>query len=690
MFRKLAAIGILTPFLISRAQAARRAGRFREAALLYEEAIRLRPGRARLHIQAGHMRKESGAFATADAHYRAALRAMPDDGDLALQLGHFYKVAGRPVDAEAEYLRASRLDPGATATAAEAELKALRAGDWFVRAGIEIAPAAQLDGLPGDAARLGARATELLDARVVGRLAPDLVPRHPGAMLRTYHEAIEVHRLGSREAGFWGKRRTLRGVEAVRGFCVSAVPIGEVRVIVNGLAIHRSAPKGPYPLRLAREDDPHRKYVFNIWMDFSGFAFGLHNVELQFLRRDGETRSFHEQVVVAEPLAEADHPASDALVSIDPDDDRSIERQVRDRPSMVRPARRDVFPDGVRNILVLRTDQLGDMIASIPAMKRLRVLVPDARIVGLLTAANTDFARSLALFDEIITIDFPDDPVERRRLMPLDAQEALRERLAPYDFDIAMDLAQSNVSRDLLPLSGARFLYGVGGEDWPWLTTEFVFNSHDRWSRMDVVPHSAKILAMIEALGAILRTSAPIIRRPDLSRDMLASYGIAPDRRYIVLHMGARVVFSRWPHYAALARLLLRDTDLTIVMMTEDPLVRATIPEDLLADARLLYLDSRLPFDHFDAFVSYATVLVGNDSGPKHLASLRGTNVVTLFTARINWAEWGQENVGSIVSRKVPCQGCMIFHDLEDCGQGFTCIADIKPREVLDAVMRYV
>ena len=67
-----------------------------------------------------------------------------------------------------------------------------------------------------------------------------------------------------------------------------------------------------------------------------------------------------------------------------------------------------------------------------------------------------------------------------------------------------------------------------------------------------------------------------------------------------------------------------------------------------------------------------------------------GTNVVTLFTARINWQEWGQENVGTIISRKVPCQGCAIFHDSEDCGQDFTCIAGIAPEEVLGAVMRYV
>jgi ADP-heptose:LPS heptosyltransferase len=88
--------------------------------------------------------------------------------------------------------------------------------------------------------------------------------------------------------------------------------------------------------------------------------------------------------------------------------------------------------------------------------------------------------------------------------------------------------------------------------------------------------------------------------------------------------------------------------------------------------------------------LSYATVVVGNDSGPKHLASLRGTNVVSIFGARTNWLEWGQENVGSVISRKLPCAGCMVHHDPEECGRDFICLSDIKPQEVFEAMKVYI
>ena len=246
------------------------------------------------------------------------------------------------------------------------------------------------------------------------------------------------------------------------------------------------------------------------------------------------------------------------------------------------------------------------------------------------------------------------------------------------------------MSRDLLLLSGAKFLYGTGGEDWPWLSSDFLFHTRDRWTRHDMTPHSTKVLALVETLGTLLKTSAPIVRRDDLDREILEPLGIGPDDRFAVLHAGARIGFSRWPFYPQLAQLILAQTDLKVVMMSENPSYRQSLPPELLRNDRFLFFDKRLAFDQFDGFLSFATVMVANDSGPKHLASLRGTNVVTIFSARINWTEWGQENVGVIISRRIPCAGCAILHHADECGKDFACVTDIRLQEVYDAMMVYV
>ncbi|MFD1952430.1 glycosyltransferase family 9 protein [Sphingomonas arantia] len=675
--------------LITRARAAKREQRFAESAVLYQEALRLTPNDRRAQIQCGNMLKDAGRYAEAEAHYLAARQLRDGDAELELQVGHLHKLSGRLPDAQASYIKAMALRPGWSVP--ETELAKLTKAGWLGQSANRPVGAPPLDAQqlaedePDDATLASMRL-----GRDVAGLAPSLAPRSSTEMLSAHANHVQVKRLGHREPSFWGDSTTLRGVEAIHGFVISDTPIDYLQIIMNGLTIHRGPVQGGYDIALEIEPDRRRKYVFNIWMDFATFTNGRYAIELRFFDIAGKTLSHHDRVVVADPLIEADHPRSDAIIEIPRPDPRSVRERVNARESVVRPADRSLLPTPPRNILVQRTDQLGDMVTSIPAMRRLRELFPDAHIVGLLTIANEAFARTLDVFDEIIVVDFPDDPVERRRLMPLDAQEALRARLVPYAFDIALDLAQSDVSRPLLQLAAARFTLGFGGSEWSWLSANFVFNTHDPLTNLDIVPHSAKMLAMVEALGVATRTNATVMRRPELSRAQLAAYGIDPDERYVVLHAGARIGFSRWPHYPALARMILDRTGHKVVLLTEDADTRATLPADLLASGRFVLLDRRLPFDDLDAILSFCDAMVGNDSGPKHLAALRGANVVTLFTNRINSAEWGQELGGKIITRRVPCAGCLIFHDAEECGADFACIRLIKPEEVFGAISEYL
>ena len=649
--------------LIRRADAARDRRDFVAAAALYEEALRLVPRNGAVHVQAGHACKEAGDFTAAERHYAVAATLKPDDADLALQFGHLYKTMGRIAESERAYLRARTLAPDWEQP--RLELDTLARMGW--RSG------------PGEGDRAVQDALQHHDG-----LVPELVPA--AETERAHPERIELRRLGRDERSVWGRIRTLRGIEAVRGFALSAEPIARIRVLLNGMALHEAPVRGPYPIEHEPAASPARKYVFNEWLDLTRFQPGRYRLDIVLVEQGGGTRCRSEEIRIAEPLDMARYPDADAIVTIDPGAPGSVEDRINAAPSIVRPALRTFFKAPPRSILIQRTDQLGDMVLSIPAMKRIRAIFPDARLVGLLTAANADLARTLGLFDEVLVVDFPDDPVQRRRIMPLAEQEQLRARLAPYRFDLAIDLAESAVSRPLLQLSGAPILFGFGEHDFPYLTGGHAGGTRDRANGGEAAGHSTKMLAMAERLGTLARPNGEIIRRPELGRERLVPYGIGVDERYMVLHAGARIAFSRWPHFAALARIILAETAHRVVMFGNGPEEERLLPAALRASDRFLFLARPLPFDDFDAFLSFADAFVGNDSGPKHLASLRGVAVVSVHAARVNWAEWGQEQSGLIVSRRVPCAGCALYYEAEECGKDFACIRNIRPAEVFDAV----
>lgn len=671
--------------VLQQADAVRSRNKYGAAAILYAKYLDDHPNDGPVHVQAGHMYKEDRQLARAEEHYRRALDLMPYDADLAVQLGHFYKLVGKFDESEREYRRALEIDPECEDV--KRELASLLGWGWRSAGDGQVQPRAFAvsDSGPGAGDRQVNRALSFDNV-----LAPELVPLSPDKMLHVHEEALHIRRLGREERSHWGNVRTLRGVEAVRGFLVSVQPIEEISISLNSNIIHRGPAKGPYILKYEIEKHLKKKYVFNIWLNFALFENGRYLLTLQSRDATGGVRRHEEMVVIAEPLSIDMLPECDGIVDAASLERGPVDPQINAFPTIIRPAQRTMLRRDPETILVLRTDQLGDMVVSVPAMRRLRELFPRARIVGLLTNGNADFARTLGLFDEILTVEFVDDPVNRRRVMELSDQEKLRARLAPYKFDLAIDLADAGVSRPLLLLSGAPVLFGFRDHDFRYLTAGYSGNSHDPWNSMEIVGHSAQTLSLVERLAALVTSHSQVVRREDLSPARLARFDLSIDRPYVLLHAGARIEFSRWPHFHELASLLLERTAFDVVMMGLEADAKAATSPDLLGSDRFRIVDGMLPFDDFDALISFATAFVGNDSGPKHLASLRGVNVVGIHLARNNWSEWGQEHSGVVMSRNLPCAGCNIFYDAEECGKDFVCLRNIKPAEVFDAIMSLI
>ncbi|TFF25067.1 tetratricopeptide repeat protein [Jiella endophytica] len=104
-------VGLRLRPMISRADALRDAGRHREAADAYEQALRVAPWHAGLKVQCGNMLKDIGRIDDALKWYEAAIADRPEDAEIHLQKGHALKLAGRRTGALAAYRRVLAIDP---------------------------------------------------------------------------------------------------------------------------------------------------------------------------------------------------------------------------------------------------------------------------------------------------------------------------------------------------------------------------------------------------------------------------------------------------------------------------------------------------------------------------------------------------------------------------------------------------
>ena len=662
--------------LIRLADAARDRKQYLVAAELYDEALRA-GGPAvdiGLLLQCGHMHKEARNLPEAKARYLQALSLAPKDAEVLIELGHFFKVSNRYADAEHYYQEALIARPDWADP--EEELHRLRKSAELRR------DKARLERLD-QVARVARDEPDEID----GRIDPELFPKTRDELYVSHQDAFVFTRNGIHQRTKWGVGQTVRGVDSLRGYVVSATPYLFVEIFLDGERIWKSE-LVVAPQRREKSNPAIKKYVYNAWIDFSNFPFGQHELVYRAVNVRGDVREgidwHRERIIIAEPTPADQFVESDGVIPpLDTNSPLSVVEQINARPSVIHKASTHSFPNKIRNVAVLRPDQLGDMVVSVPALLRLRELLPEARITGLVGPVGEPLARSLGVFDEIIVLDFPDDWHQRQRIMDRKGQEELARQLAPYNFDVAIELPIAGVSHKLLPLTGAPILIGYGGER---RSLSLNLSTEDPKTGNDMMRHSARTSTLVEILGLWLDSRARIVRRKDLSRSLLTPFGLAEDDEYIVLHSGSRIKFTQWPHYAELAANIVDQLGIKVVFFAESEALKSRLPKEALESGQIVYLNETLSFDQFDALLSFCSVFVGNDSGPKHLAALRGAQVVSIHSSRIGWNEWGQEQTGVVISRRVPCAGCSLHYDPEECGQGVACITRITVPEVFREV----
>ncbi len=279
------------------------------------------------------------------------------------------------------------------------------------------------------------------------------------------------------------------------------------------------------------------------------------------------------------------------------------------------------------SVLIIKLGALGDCIQAEGAVRDVRAHHPDDRLLILTGTAHA------ALWDRCPHLDgvIPDP---RRPRWRLDTLWQLKAALDPHSVKRVYDLQNSGRTafyrRVLLPR--AQWSGRAAGARW-----------HAPHGNREGVPIHQRLCGQLAAAGVPTAYCAA----PDLSwlaadADMvLRHHDLAPP--YIVLLPGSstRGAHKRWPHYARLADLLTEAGHrvVTIPGPGEQPLCR-TIP------ARMIGGDPPLTLAELAAVLSRAAFVIGNDSGPSHLAACLGVPGLALFGAHMPAKLTGIERPG--------------------------------------------
>lgn len=272
-------------------------------------------------------------------------------------------------------------------------------------------------------------------------------------------------------------------------------------------------------------------------------------------------------------------------------------------------------PPDAKHILVIKLGALGDFVQATAAFADIRAAHPNAHITLLTTRGMLPMAQNAPWFDDIV-LDTRPKPWQ------LKAMAALIRNLRGHD--LVYDL-QTNQRSTL-------YYFLAGRPAWCGIAPGCTY----RQTRADRnTLHTLERIADQLAQAGVASTHSPNLNhaRADASA-ILARNGLTPGA-YVALVAGgsAHRPEKRWPFFAQLATGLAAEGHR--VALVGGPAEQGLL-EEIARHTGAVNLGGKTSVPQTLDVLARAQAVVGNDTGPVHMAAALGTPVVVLFGAASN------------------------------------------------------
>ena len=343
--------------------------------------------------------------------------------------------------------------------------------------------------------------------------------------------------------------------------------------------------------------------------------------------------------------------------------------------------RRNIQPEEIKRVVVRGTNWVGDAVMTVPALRELRRVLPQAHI----TLATRSWAEGL-----FMDADFLDDLLiyDRR---PRDLRAVARQvrEWRARRFDLALLL--QNAFEAALIASAARVPLRIGyaTDGRSRLLTHPLPLPGWRGERHEVFYY----LNLVAGLERVLHGASDIEdREPQFAlnvsearraqaREFLSSKGVRMNRPLVALCPGStNSRAKRWPAaaYATLADRFIMEADANILLIGSPDEIDVSREVAELMQHQPIFLTGQTDLAQAINVLSLMDVLITNDTGPAHIAAALNRPTLVIFGPTDPRTTRPFSSAAEIIRRPPDCAPCM----LRDCPIDHRCMTAITPDEV--------
>jgi heptosyltransferase-2 len=339
-----------------------------------------------------------------------------------------------------------------------------------------------------------------------------------------------------------------------------------------------------------------------------------------------------------------------------------------------------------KKILIRGTNWVGDAVISIPAMREIRRIFPEARISLLVRPWVREIYSAVEFVDEILEYDkggihrgwagfgrLVADLRSRRFDLAILLQNAFEAALIAWSARIPRRVGYRRDGRSLMLTDACKIDPALGQVHQAYYYLGLLYAlgllKDCPWKRQDALP----------AIGLGIREADQ-----GAAREMLRSGGVAAGQIVIGINPGAFYgEAKRWfpERYAAVADRLARQYRARIVLFgssSDLPVVEAVAAH---MKHPPLILAGRTTLGQLMGLIKECRLLITNDSGPMHLAAALDVPQLALFGSTSERATGPLSPNALVLKHPVECAPCF----LRKCPTDFGCMRGISVGQVIEA-----
>lgn len=337
-------------------------------------------------------------------------------------------------------------------------------------------------------------------------------------------------------------------------------------------------------------------------------------------------------------------------------------------------ARKEPRAGDIMSILVIRIERIGDLVASLPALKALRQVFPDAKISVLVREGNNELSGCISWIDEFILYRGFADTVKE-----------LRRRRFDMTIDLLMDYRLKTAFLAYMSNSGFTAGFDIASRG-------LLFNlsfaparekKHVSEYMLDFVKMLARSLSMCEPEGDFFKDTLLISEDgKKYAEHFLSENSIKNTDIVIAIHPGGYFASQRWQvaDFSWLADRIEEKYGAGIVIMGGAD-EKGLIDEMAGAMEKKAVKAYGLSLDKLAALIDRVDLLICNSSGPLHIAAALNTFTVSTMgpTDPVLWRPRGENHI--VIRKGTDCSPC----DRPVCA-AHTCMSSISVEEMMEAV----